>query len=172
MERLLREIQLALQAGLYLIALQTCATLPDICGALMSEDGKSSAEKYKEWYDQYAQPYLECFLTADDCYLFRNSILHQAKTVPSPIKKQTATYTRIVFSLPNAKTITCHNNIINDALNLDVVLFCGGMINATKKWVEEMEKTQNTNYLKNLSNFVRLYPNGFPPYIIGIPIIT
>lgn len=172
MKRLLKEIEQALNSGLYLLALQSCATLPDICGALMSKDGVASPGAYKTWYDQYGQKFLKCSLPAEDCYLFRNSILHQAKTVPSPRKSQTATYSRIIFTLPETNNNVLHNNIINGGLNLDLIFFCKGMITATEKWIEDMEKTKDTNYIKNITNFVDYYPTGLEPYIKGMPLIT
>jgi len=171
MKRILKEIEQALNSELYLLALQSCATLPDICGALMSEDGLATSHAYKMWYDEYAQKCLNCFLLAEDCYLFRNSILHQAKTVPSPRGNQTATYSRIIFTLQERKIIF-HNNIIDGVLNLDLVIFCKGMIEATEKWIENMENTKNINYLKNRTNVVHYYSTGLEPYIMGIPLIT
>lgn len=39
MELILKEIERALDAKLYYLALQASLTLPDICGALQSNDG-------------------------------------------------------------------------------------------------------------------------------------
>ena len=170
MKRFLKEIEQALNSGLYLIALHSCVTLPDICGALMSETGIATPDAYKRWYVQYGQKYVSCRLLAEDCYLFRSSFLHQAKTVPSPRGNQTATYSRIMFTLPGQNLF--HDNILEEALNLDLGVFCKGMITATEKWIEDMEKTENANYAKNIANFARLYPTGISPFFVGLPVIT
>ena len=109
-------------------------------------------------------------LLAQDCYLLRSSFLHQAKTVPSPKGKQTATYSRIIFTLPGQNLF--QDNIFDEALNLDLVIFCKGMITATEKWIEDMEKTKNENYTKNIADFARLYPTGIEPFFVGLPVIT
>ena len=46
MELILKEIERALDAKLYYLALQASLTLPDICGALQSDDGVAKNYKY------------------------------------------------------------------------------------------------------------------------------
>ena len=46
MELILKEIERALDAKLYYLALQASLTLPDICGALQSNDGVAKKHKY------------------------------------------------------------------------------------------------------------------------------
>ena len=55
MELILKEIERALDAKLYYLALQASLTLPDICGALQSDNGKATGDKYIAWYDTYAK---------------------------------------------------------------------------------------------------------------------
>lgn len=55
MELILKEIERALDAKLYYLALQVSLTLPDICAALQSDDGRASKSKYIAWYDTYAK---------------------------------------------------------------------------------------------------------------------
>ena len=52
MELILKEIERALDAKLYYLALQASLTLPDICGALQSDDGVAKNYKYIAWYDK------------------------------------------------------------------------------------------------------------------------
>ncbi|EQD56665.1 hypothetical protein B1A_11430, partial [mine drainage metagenome] len=51
METILQEIERALDAHLYYLAVAMVLTLPDICAALASADGESSGQRYRDWYD-------------------------------------------------------------------------------------------------------------------------
>lgn len=83
-EMLIDEIDQALENRLYMVALNTALTLPDICGNAKYPNLKT-AERYKKWYDEYVgqkerpkktggdMPYL----SADVVYQLRCSLLHQ-----------------------------------------------------------------------------------------------
>ncbi|WP_342985745.1 hypothetical protein [[Clostridium] symbiosum] len=163
MEFLLSEIEKALENELYFIALQTTLSLPDICGALQSEDGKASKIKYICWYNKYVKN-SKVLISAEECYNFRCSCLHQGTS-----QHPKSSYTRIIFLYPN-KDITMHNNILGDSLNIDLIIFCKSIINAVRKWGTEIYN--DTNYLKNYERLIRIYPNGIPTYIVGIPVIS
>ena len=60
MEVITQEIERALDAGLYYLALVCTLTLPDICAALESPTGDTSGksgEKYKKWCATWLEPY-------------------------------------------------------------------------------------------------------------------
>jgi hypothetical protein len=67
MEPILAEIEKALDAGLYYLAVMLAVAIPDICGALESKDGRSGPVQYKAWYDAHLANRIYD-LTADDCY--------------------------------------------------------------------------------------------------------
>ena len=48
-EEMIRQIRLASTHGLYYLALLGALSLPDICGALASDNGKATGPKYKDW---------------------------------------------------------------------------------------------------------------------------
>lgn len=168
MERFLWEIKKALDNQLYLVALQSCLTIPDICGVMESDNGNSTRDKYVNWYDQYAAAKMNCKLLALDCYYFRCSMLHQGTTIPNPKKNDTPSFNRIVFIAPDDKHFFFHNNTMNGALNIDLHIFCNGMIEAAAEWLRDMEKKQTPNYKKNTVKLIRYYPEGLPPYTSGI----
>ena len=177
MEQILKEIEVALNSKLYLIALQTCLTLPDICGSIQSDSGKTTKNKYLHWYDEYVRPNVDLLLQSSDCYLFRCSMLHQGSTFSSPKKNQVASYTRIIFIGPDDQRITIHNCTLIDeskddkTLIIDLHTFCLGMISSVRKWQKKMIETQNANYQTNMSKIIRFYPNGLSPYSLGISTI-
>ena len=55
MEELLSQIKKALESNLYLVALQSTLTLPDICSGLTNENGKSDRNDYIKWYADYQE---------------------------------------------------------------------------------------------------------------------
>ncbi|GAI48694.1 unnamed protein product, partial [marine sediment metagenome] len=63
-----------------------------------------------------------------------------------------------------------HRNIFDDALNIDVRIFCSDIVEGVEKWLREVE---NTNLFKNnYSKFMMRYPHGLKPYIKGVPVIS
>jgi hypothetical protein len=165
MRDLIGQIREALQnPRLYYLTLFASLALPDICGAISSDNGEASGQKYIDWYNKYVAD--SCpFLTGEDCYRFRCSLLHQGSTQHPKGK-----YSRIVFVEPSATTNVFHCNILNDALNLDVRVFCTDMIQGVENWLQENENTEL--YKKNYNRFIRRYPNGLRPYIGGVPVIS
>lgn len=164
MEDFLQQIEKALSYNLYYIALQSTLTLPDICGALQSTDGTATKAKYVDWYNTYFLK--KTFLSANDCYYFRCSNIHQGKTV-----HKNSTYSRILFVEPSEKnSIVLNNNIINGALNIDVNIFCTDMIASVRNWLTLVKNDET--FQENYSSFIKRYPNGLPPYIVGVPIIS
>ncbi len=159
------QIKKGLETNLYFLSLFPTLVIPDICGALESENGEASPEKYKSWFNKYVARKYNGFLDGEDCYFFRCSLLHQGSS-----QHPKSTYSRVIFVEPSATKSILHNNVLNDALNIDVRIFCNDLIAGAEKWLEENE---NTNlYKKNYNKFMRRYPNGLLPYIEGISVIS
>ena len=164
MENLLTQIESGLEASLYYISLFAALTIPDICGAISSQDGESTRQKYADWFDEYVAEKYNGFLSGENCYRFRCSLLHQGSS-QNPKNK----YVRVLFIEPTATTGTFHNNIINDALNIDVRIFCSDIVRGARVWLEKAKDTEL--YKINYDKFMRRYPNGLKPYIVGVPVI-
>jgi len=165
MRDFLAQIKKGLDENLYFLSLFSTLAIPDLCGAVGSVNGEASAKKYKAWFDKYFAPKYNGFLGGDDCYFFRCSLLHQGRS-----QHPNNTYKRVLFVEPSATTNVFHNNIMNDALNIDVRIFCSDMIAGAEKWLEENEETEL--FKKNYDKFMRRYPNGLSPYIVGVPVIS
>jgi hypothetical protein len=162
MEDHLMAIERNILEGNYYSAIFMAIMLPSICGALESTNGEDTQQKYIDWYERYV---LNLSLTGEDCYRLRCSLLHQASTIhPS------SNFSRVIFTFPVPSGNTFHNNILNDALNLDTPRFCSELIQGVRMWLEEME--ENENYVRNIVNTIRLHPNGLTPYISGHPVIS
>src|SRR5438132_8002722 len=123
MRELLQQIERATAAGnLYYVALLTALSVPDICGALESEDGEATRTKYIAWFDRWvASKYVvrgAPSLTGEVCYYYRCSALHQGRAAHPRMG-----YSRVLFVEPGATTNVFHNNILGDALNIDLSHF-------------------------------------------------
>ncbi|MFQ5863201.1 MAG: hypothetical protein ACE5IC_08800, partial [Candidatus Brocadiales bacterium] len=97
MKDFLYQIQKGLDSNLYFLSLLAALVLPDICGAISSEDGQAKPEKYKAWFDKYVAPKYNNFLNGNDCYYFRCSLLHQGSSQHSK-----SNYKRVLFVEPSA----------------------------------------------------------------------
>lgn len=99
-DKLVKEINIALDNELYLVALNTALTLPDICGKAEYPDipDKKSSERYKKWYQENIGQCEQApedkdnntgfpYLSADVVYQLRCSLLHQGN--PNVEKEKT-----------------------------------------------------------------------------------
>lgn len=163
MEDFLQQIEKALEYNLYYLALQSTLTLPDICSALMSNNGENNKQKYINWFNSY---FLEKdSLSAEECYNFRCSNLHQGKTA-----NKKSNYSRILFLEPQNSNIIIHNCILNDAFCIDLNRFCNTMIKSVRAWYSKIKN--DTTFQNNYTTFIKKYPTGLKPYIDGVPVIS
>ena len=56
MNSLLDQIEASLGSGHYLLSLYTTLTIPDIAGALTSNNGRASRTKYVDWFERWVRP--------------------------------------------------------------------------------------------------------------------
>lgn len=94
--KLVKEVNTALDNELYFVALNTALILPDICGKAEYPDKKSS-ERYKQWYQDNIGQYEQApedkenntgfpYLSADVVYQLRCSVLHQGNPNVEKVK--------------------------------------------------------------------------------------
>lgn len=173
MDELVRQIRIALDNKLYYLALYITLTLPDISGALNSDDGIATKERYIDWFDKYvtpqnADPTGDSLLTGEVAYQLRCSLLHQGKM---ELKKQE--YSRIIFSTPEGMIRAhCCKHQYDDGeivLQLDVLTFCNQVLSGLDQFLSEHGNSEQ--FQKNYKSFIAYYPNGISPYAIGIPLI-
>jgi hypothetical protein len=164
MRDLLAQVRAASAGGLYYAALFPALSLPDMCGALEAADGRANGQRYAAWFDRWVAHSYGGFLTGEDCYHFRCSLLHQGTT-----QHPSARYSRLLFLEPGGHGIVMHNNILNDALNIDVQIFCEDMVAGVEQWLPAAQ--QLPHFAANVQRFVTRYPGGLKPYIVGMPVI-
>lgn len=172
MEDFLQQIEKALEYNLYYLALQAVLTLPDICSSLLSPtpENRPVTKEYIDWCNKNFSSKEK--ISSEDCYYFRCSMLHEGQTQHSR-----SNYKRIMFIEPGHPFSNMLNNIsfqMNDtdkpSIDINLNTFCSDMISSVRKWwsAHQDEPVVQDNY----KNMVKRYPNGLPPYIVGIPIIS
>ncbi|WP_324644130.1 hypothetical protein [Pseudarthrobacter sp. LT1] len=161
MDDLIDEIDRAVRAELWMLALAGALALPDICAAVQSPNGKTTGSKYKRWVMDYllgAYPKLD----PDELHQMRCSLLHQGTS--SAIK-----YKRVCFVSPRSGLII-HNSVINDALILDMPMFCRDVIAAVERWRLSVQHTEA--YRKNIEHVMRWHRGGVGDYFLGGEVLT
>jgi hypothetical protein len=162
MERYFSEIRAAVDGRLWTLAVMGVLAIPDICGALGSPDGRATGARFRNWVtSNLGERYPE--LDADEIYQMRCSMLHQGITA-------TRSYTRTIFVVPDGRGNVMHNNIVDDAYQLDLVTFASDVINAAETWLATHSNDDAVR--ANLERTVRYYPTGLPPYIGGMGLVT
>jgi len=164
METLTSEIKNCLLNKLWYAGLVLTLMLPDVCGALESRDGKASRERYKAWFNTWVgRKYPPDTLNADEMYYLRCGVAHQGR-----FKHPAMQYQRIFFTLrPGGNVFHC--NVFNNALNLDIPMFCKDVIDGVEEWFA-LKKTDK-NVQRNLANLVQFHPNGLAPFLTGVPAV-
>jgi hypothetical protein len=171
MRTLIEQAREAADSRAYYLSLFAALALPDICAAMSSGDGRTNHKRYAAWFDEYVAPKYTVgpkrvpSLSGADCYYYRCSILQQGSS-----QHPKNTYSRILFVEPGATTNIFHNNVMNDALNLDVRLFCHDVCDGAVSWLATAE--ESPEYQANFGRFMQRHPNGLPPYIVGLPVIA
>ncbi len=149
---------------MYQVALNSAMVIPDICCALVSDNGKTSPNLYEKWIDEFVALKYDGTITGKDIYKLRCALLHQGK-----LNHDYPKYKKIVFQLPSSGG-TIHNGIINDALFLNIKTFCYDIIGGYTKWAEQ--NYNNKNVEKNYSKIVAYYSEGLPPFLEGLPVLA
>jgi hypothetical protein len=78
-EHNLTQIEAALNAELWHVALLSSLTLPDVCAALEQDDGESLGRHYASWFDQWRDRSYVGMLDGFDVYRYRSRLLHQSR---------------------------------------------------------------------------------------------
>jgi hypothetical protein len=169
MEVILREIERALDAGLYYLAVASALTLPDICSALESPDGETSKAKYRAWFDTWLQATYPQ-ISSLDIYSLRCGVVHQGTSEHARMQ-----YSRIVFTLPNPQGIVMQSGAISATggvpiLAVDACLFCRNLMDGVFRWYSA--KRSDPSVKANMPRLLQFRPNGFPPHLIGLPLIA
>jgi hypothetical protein len=151
METTLQQIEKAIQAELYYVAIVMALTLPDICAALETENAYSGRDEYKKWYRENLAGKFPAMSDAD-CYSLRCGVVHKGN-----LGLKGSEFSRVVFSLPNSRRITMHNNIMNDSLQFDAVQFCHDIVASVRGRQRKCPKEPSQHHSAEAGRFGSLY---------------
>jgi hypothetical protein len=157
----LEQIEKCVSQKLFFVAIMACLAIPDIGGAIDSDDGKAVQKSYEGWFNKYASPKYrgigENRLTGKECYFLRCSMLHQGKSHHKALKK----YSDIIFSeIPQTNSPV--NPVFLSEINILLVepkTFCNNIIYAAYDWLEVVHN--NELFKKNTDKFMTLFSLSF-----------
>lgn len=150
MERFTNAIRKAMQNENWFAGLFLALCLPDICGSLEVPD-KQVGERYKRWFnDNLAQKYSSMF-SADDCYYFRCSCLHQGID-----KHDRIAHEKIHFIPPPPNNNIIHLNKLNNILQMQIDIFCDDMAKAVDDWHEKKAKN-DPEIQSRINDLIKVY---------------
>jgi hypothetical protein len=171
MRTLIAQTRKALEADLYYLALLSALSIPDIAGALDSEDGRASGKRFAAWYEAWARPRLkenrgrENPLSGEACYGFRCAMLHQGRS-----QRSSDPYRHIMFVEPGHPNYSIHYCLIGgDALLIQLAEFVEEVLRGCELWLDRVQRTDP--FEKNYAAFARHHPQGLAPYVHGGPVV-
>lgn len=140
----------ALDAGLYMPAMVVALTLPDIMGALESEDGRATGPKYQAWLSRNANYRSEDALRI---WEIRCSLLHQGRANKGEVE--------VAFTVPGTAQIHNLSTVSHDGVKIgwySIEEFVRQMSTAVIAWLKQFGATKQAQ--RNLERFARLRPEG------------
>ena len=147
-ERLIKEVEVCLNNGLYMSTLTTVLTLPDICGK--AEFPKlGNGERYRKWLGQYVCLQDFNLIKSEEIYKLRNSMLHQGS--PTTKKKgEDIDEFELLIQDPNgaSKMMQSRCQDFNKCvLSVNIESLCGLICSASAKYyANNKEKFDFINY--------------------------
>ncbi|MFZ1978349.1 MAG: hypothetical protein WAV76_10380 [Bacteroidota bacterium] len=162
MDDLLNSVDIAIESKNYYAALFIILTLPDICGEIQFPK-KSSEKRYIGWFNQYMKdiyigipPRRIPFLTGEDLYSFRCSLLHEGS---EDISNQRARHILHDFIIvENGPHLNLFNSEEHAVLQLSIVDLCKEMCHGVRSWLNDHK--DDPILIEYKSRFVKIYPKG------------
>lgn len=170
LEQLRSEMVAVTRSGHFLVGLSLALTIPDIAGALNSVDGRATKARYIEWFDAWASPrfasHEQTSFTGAAAYQFRCRLLHQGRvTMPSDGSPQP--YSRLLFAAGGPVRLHMTNLMGNYFLDVPTTVL--EIMGAFEEW--ENACGQDDHVRRNAAQTAELHPNGWPPLVVGVPVI-
>jgi hypothetical protein len=164
MRELLDQIRRASAAGLYYLALIGALALPDICGALSSDDGWATPSTYKDWLRNNVP---EQAANAAATYGLRCSLLHQGRARPHGVSFP------IACCYPSPSGFEIHNlsTVVggSEVGWLSIPTFVDEVTRGAERWFDQFGETKAV--ARNLEKFMHFRPDGLRGHYDG-PVIA
>ncbi|WP_143545049.1 hypothetical protein [Rhodococcus sp. RS1C4] len=152
-------------AGLWFVALTTALALPDICGALASENGRATGSKYRAWVSQYIEG--EDEESAERLWKLRCSLLHQGSM-------QTSGMDPIGFLVPDEGQSQMHGLSIQmsetERINMmSIPIFVDDVATGVGTWLNDV--AGSSRFARNVGKSAHLRRDDLQPVIRGAWVI-
>lgn len=159
MQNIIDSVRQAVKNKNFYAALFVSLALPDICAAL--ESGKTNQIKYAEWFEKNLPQYTG-YLSGNDCYALRCSLLHQGR---DDITEQKAreVLEHYVFLISGS-----HCNLVKDCffdgvkksfLQLNVQSFCNDICIAVEDWLGKV--ISNPIIAERIKGTIEIHEPGY-----------
>lgn len=147
-ERLIKEIDSCLKNELYMSALTTVLTLPDICGKVEFPKLRNG-KRYLQWLDKYVCADEFNLIKSDEIYKLRNSMLHQGTPTIKKKGENIDEFELIIQSSNRAnKTMQLrYQDFDKNILSVNVESLCEIICSASAKYyADNKDKFNFINY--------------------------
>ncbi len=175
--QLTNEIYRALDAELYLVALCTALTLPDICGKAELPNETSTAKRYKMWYEKHIGQFEKSpddnnndmpYLSADVVYDLRCSLLHQGNPNVNQQKTNIDRFELIIQRFDGLEICFDSSTVITHAdgtstriIKVNIKSLCWKLCDAAKIFFEKY-KDKFTFFDYKIVDMNKIFPFTFP----------
>lgn len=140
MNHLTDAVERSLQSSNWYAGLIVALILPDIAG-WVDNPTQNSRPRYIAWFENFVSPFytsqvggaLHKFLSGDDCYALRCSLLHEGRDETSHQSASNA-LDRFQFIAPQSGMMI-HCNQVDAKLQLQVDVFCRHICEGISEWV-------------------------------------
>lgn len=152
---------MALHAGDWYGALTTALTLPDICGR-METPNEYSKPRYARWFTQWVEPLYtmgssgkkHVFLSGNDCYALRCSLLHEGgENIEEQKAREALDNFHFIEPPPNGNIF--HKIQSNRSLLLQVDIFCNDVANAVDEWAKS-DSANTPEVLERMNGLLKI----------------
>ncbi|MFH0828634.1 MAG: hypothetical protein V1907_00415 [Candidatus Kerfeldbacteria bacterium] len=158
MDRFTDAIRKSISDQNWFAALFLSLCMPDICGSLETPD-EQVGPRYKRWFGANLATSYSSMFSAEDCYSFRCSCLHQGLDT-----HQRMSHERIHFITPPPRGNVVHCNMFNNVLQLQIDIFCEDVAMAVDSWYEAVKN--NPEIQARVEALIKIYgPESLQPFI-------
>jgi hypothetical protein len=162
-EEFVRSVELALDTGNWHAALLVALALPDMAG-YVENPSSSSGNRYAAWFDRYvgdryrsASPWgAHTFLSGDDCYALRCSLLHEGRDETSHQRARDS-LERFQFLAPRSGLVF-HCNQAGRKLQLQADIFSRDICGAVRSWLSSIPASDDR--MARLNAMLKIQTSG------------
>ena len=179
MESILEQIRATFDCGIWYPVVSSVLMMPDVCGAVeFWGQGKNPRDRYAEWYDKWVLPHFTASVVNFDgsvVYIVRNAMIHES----TGFTRGKHGFDRIMFMPPNKNGMVIefylskNNGGVEEAAFQVTIL---GMMNAmevgVRNWLADVRADADKRREMAMDKIVQYRPNGQPPHIVGVPIVS